>query len=70
MRIREKEGLSYDVRSGIDWANIELHSRLVLSAIFAPQNQARVERALNEELQRSVTQGFTAQELAEAKWGC
>jgi len=69
MRIREKEGLSYDVRSGIDWANIELHSRLVLSAIFAPQNQARVERALNEELQRSVTQGFTAQELAEAKSG-
>ncbi len=68
-RIREQAGLSYDVRSSVDWNSIELNSGWSSSAIFAPQNQARVEAAWREELQRSVQEGFTAAELQSARQG-
>lgn len=68
-RIRESEGLSYDVRTGIIWNSHEPHSVLQGSAIFAPQNLAKVEAAFREELARALKDGFTAQELAEGKRG-
>jgi len=68
-RIREVEGLSYDVRSGIDWNQQEPNSRWQASAIFAPQNAAKVEAALREEIARALKDGFTAAELAEGKRG-
>ncbi|MCE9660513.1 MAG: insulinase family protein [Burkholderiales bacterium] len=68
-RIRESGGLSYDVRSGIDWNPDEPNSTLSVSAIFAPQNQPRVEAALREELALSVKEGFTQKELDEARIG-
>ena len=68
-RIREGEGLSYDVRSGIQWDNVEPHSEWMSSAIFAPQNQPRVEAAYKDELARALKDGFTAQELAEGQRG-
>ncbi|HOL37757.1 MAG TPA: insulinase family protein, partial [Rubrivivax sp.] len=37
------------------------------SAIFAPQNRAKVETAWREELARSVQSGFTQAELDEAR---
>jgi zinc protease len=66
-RIREGEGLSYDVRSMIDWSNIDRNSLWQASAIFAPQNRARVETAFREEVARALKDGYTAQELAEGK---
>jgi zinc protease len=66
-RIREGEGLSYDVRSVVDWNNIDRNSTWQASAIFAPQNRARVETAFREELARALKDGFTAQELSEGK---
>jgi zinc protease len=66
-RIREKDGLSYDVRSGVSWNPFELHSRWTASAIFAPQNQPKVEAALKEEVARALKDGFTAAELAAGK---
>ena len=68
-RIREKEGYSYDVRSSVQWSNVELHSTWISSAIFAPQNRAKVEAAWSEELQRSLKDGFTAAELEAARQG-
>ena len=68
-RIREQEGLSYDVRTGIDWNAHEPNSVWESGAIFAPQNRAKVESAFREELKRALTQGFTEQELQEAKRG-
>ena len=68
-RIREGEGLSYDVRSGIQWDNVEPHSEWMSSAIFAPQNQPRVEAAYKDELARALKDGFTAQELVEGQRG-
>jgi zinc protease len=40
-----------------------------VSAIFAPQNKARVERAVREELERALRDGFTEAEVAAAKKG-
>ena len=68
-RIRETEGLSYDVRSVVDWASIDDNSEWNISAIFAPQNQAKVEAALGEELARSLKDGFTQKELDDMRAG-
>jgi zinc protease len=68
-RIREAEGLSYDVRSTVSWGNHEPHSVWQASAIFAPQNLSKVEAAFKQELARAQKDGFTAQELAEGKRG-
>lgn len=66
-RIRETEGLSYDVRASVQWSSTVLNSRWVSSAIFAPQNQPKVEAAWGEELARSQKEGFSAAELEEAR---
>ncbi len=68
-RIRETDGLSYDVRSGVSWGSHEPHSEWQASAIFAPQNRAKVEAAFTEEIARALKDGFTAQELEEGKRG-
>jgi zinc protease len=68
-RIRETEGLSYDVRSSITWGSIEANSQWHTSAIFAPQNLPKVETAFREELARALNDGFTAQELSEGQRG-
>ncbi len=66
-RIRETDGLSYGVGSGVAWSSFEANSGWRVSAIFAPQNQPRVEAAFNEELTRSLKAGFTQQEVDEAR---
>ena len=68
-RIRETEGLSYGVGSNVQWNSIEPNSLWQMSAIYAPQNRAKVETAFQEEMARALKDGFTAQELAEAKTG-
>ncbi|MGL4575857.1 MAG: M16 family metallopeptidase [Burkholderiaceae bacterium] len=68
-RIREKEGLSYDVRSTVSWNNYEQNSQWTATAIFAPQNRARVETAFREEVARLLKDGFTQEELAEGRQG-
>jgi zinc protease len=68
-RVREGEGLSYDVRSVIQWDTVEPHSQWVSTAIFAPQNQPKVEAGVRDEMARAVKDGFTAQELAEGQRG-
>ncbi len=69
VRVREKDGLSYDVRSGLEWNPFEPNSSFVMSAIFAPQNQPKVEAAIKEELARALKDGFTQKELSEAREG-
>jgi zinc protease len=66
-RIREKDGLSYDVRSGIDWDSLERNSQWQASAIFAPQNRAKVEADFRDEVARALKDGFTEQELHEGQ---
>jgi len=66
-RIRESDGLSYDVRSGVGWSSYDANSGWRVSAIFAPQNQPKVEAAFNQELARSLKDGFTQQEVDAAR---
>jgi zinc protease len=68
-RIRETEGLSYDVRSQISWNQHEPHSVWTASAIFAPSARAKVEAAFKEEIQRVLKDGFTAEELRSGQSG-
>ena len=69
MRIRETDGLSYDVRSVLSWSALDDNTQWTVTAIFAPQNQAKVEAAFKEELARSLKDGFTQTELDEGRKG-
>jgi zinc protease len=68
-RIRQRDGLSYGVYSTLDPNSFEANTPLTVEAIFAPENFGRLRAALTEELTRAVKNGFTAQEVADAKKG-
>jgi zinc protease len=68
-RIREREGLSYDVYAYVAWNAYERHSSWNGGAIFAPANRAKVEAAFKEEIARALKDGFTGKELEEGKRG-
>jgi zinc protease len=69
VRIREREGLSYDVYATLGWDTVDQNSWWIGGAIFAPGNRAKVEAAYREELERVRREGFTEKELAEGKQG-
>jgi zinc protease len=66
-RIRQREGLSYGVYSALEANSFEPNTTLAVEAIFAPENLGLLRTALTEELTRAVKEGFTAQEVADAK---
>lgn len=68
-RIRQKDGLSYGGGASVHAGDIDRAGSFTISAIAAPQNLKKLEAAIREELDRAVKQGFTAQELAQAKSG-
>jgi zinc protease len=68
-RIREKEGLSYGINSGMNANAFEPHTMWTTAAIYAPQNLARLQAAFAEEIARAYRDGFTADELKDAKSG-
>lgn len=66
-RVREKEGLSYSTYSFFSASAQDPVGMFGLSAIFAPQNRERVERAIREELARALDGGFSEAEVEAAK---
>ena len=66
-RIREQEGLSYSVRSSFSADPLDKSGGFSMSATFAPQNSARLEAALKEEITRVLRDGFTREEVETAK---
>lgn len=68
-RIRQKDGLSYGGGSNLNVDDLDRAGSLVISAIAAPQNLAKVEAAIRQELARALKDGFTASELAGARSG-
>jgi len=66
-RIREKEGLSYNVGASISGGQFNANTDFEFYAISAPQNIARVKTAFENELDRARRDGFTADELKRAK---
>ncbi|MFO0583515.1 MAG: pitrilysin family protein [Anaeromyxobacter sp.] len=69
VRIRQKEGISYGVGSGFSASPLDRAAELTVYAIYAPENSARLNAALKEELTRAITAGFTDTELTEARAG-
>lgn len=68
-RIRQKEGLSYGVGSGINVSSLDQYGRFTANAIYAPQNVDKLEAAFKDEIAKMLKDGFTAEEVAAAKTG-
>lgn len=68
-RFRQKEGISYGAWSDFYASPFDTFGSLYAGAIYAPQNVEKLETAFREEVARLLKDGFTAQELAEAKSG-
>jgi zinc protease len=66
-RIRGREGLSYGVGSGFGASPRSDGATFTVNAISAPQNSERVEASFRDELATVLRDGYTEQELAEAK---
>jgi zinc protease len=68
-RLRAKEGLSYTAGSALAVQTRDALGQFIALAIEAPANADKVERAIVDELQRAVRDGFTPEEVAQAKAG-
>jgi zinc protease len=69
VRVRQKDGLSYGVGSALETGIQDVSGRFTVYAIHAPQNTAKLEAAVREEIERARKEGFTADEIAAAKSG-
>jgi zinc protease len=69
VRVRQKDGLSYGVGSGLESGIQDVSGRFTVYAIHAPQNTVKLETAVREEVERARKDGFTAEEVAAAKSG-
>jgi zinc protease len=69
VRIRQKDGLSYGVGSQLQASPLDQAGSFMTYAIYAPQNEARLEAAFKEEVARALKDGFEAKEIAEARSG-
>lgn len=69
VRIRQKEGISYGVGSGLSASPLDSAGAFQTFAIFAPENAQRLEQAFREEIDRLLKDGFTAEEVQEARTG-
>ncbi|MFP5391511.1 MAG: M16 family metallopeptidase [Gammaproteobacteria bacterium] len=68
-RLRQKDGLSYG-GAGWVWADdLDRVAKLGIFAIAAPQNMAKVDAAVRQELALAVEKGFTPEEVADARKG-
>ncbi len=68
-RIRQKEGLSYGVGSQFSADALDKSGGFTAYAIYAPENRDKLEKAFKEEIEKVIKDGFTKQELADAKSG-
>ena len=65
MRVREKEGLSYNVRSRLSVSSFEPTGSWGVYAIFAPENREKVETAIHQEFDRLIKDGFDSTEVKD-----
>jgi zinc protease len=68
-RIRQKEGLSYGVGSGLSASPLDENGTFFTQAIYNPDNKAKLETVWKEEIVRIINEGITDQELKDAKSG-
>ena len=68
-RLRQKDGLSYGAGSFISASSFNNKTAMGAYAICAPQNLAKVELGFKEEVARMLKDGFTDEEINDAKSG-
>lgn len=68
-RLRQKDGLSYGVGSWFFASAKDPSAGFGAYAICAPQNAVKLQDAFREEIERVVEEGFTADEVTQAKSG-
>ncbi|MFI5234849.1 MAG: M16 family metallopeptidase, partial [Gemmatimonadales bacterium] len=68
-RIRQKDGLSYGVGSGLFASPLDKAAVFQAYAIYAPENLGRLEAAFQEEFARALKDGFSQEELDKARQG-
>ena len=66
-RIRQKEGLSYGVGSQFSANSLDAVANWAAFAIYNPANLAKLEAAFQEELAKMLKDGFTDQEIKDAR---
>ena len=64
-RVREKEGLSYNVRSMLRASSFEPSGAWQMYAIYAPQNRTKLEATIREEIDLLKKDGFSEQEVKD-----
>jgi len=65
LRVREKEGLSYNVRTRLTVSAFEPSGSWGVYAIFSPENRSKVEAAIREEFERVLKDGFSQAEVQD-----
>jgi zinc protease len=68
-RLRGKGGLSYSAASMFNASSLDPRASLMVMAIYNPENVAKVEAGVKEEIERILKEGVTAEELQTAKDG-
>ena len=68
-RIRQKEGISYGVGSFIQPGELDKVGAFGAYAIYNPDNSGKLMTAFKEEIEKVLKDGFTADELKDAKSG-
>lgn len=68
-RIRQKDGLSYSGSSTLSVGDLDRVASFTITASAAPQNMARLESAIRQELARVLRDGFSQAELDKARSG-
>ncbi len=66
-RVRQKDGISYAINSGLRVSSFEQNSSLAILALYAPENLGRLRTGVQEELERALRDGFTAEEVTASK---
>ena len=68
-RIRQKEGISYGVGSWIQASPVDKDGSFGSYAIYNPDNAEKLVAAYKEELDKMLKDGFTSEELKDARSG-
>jgi len=68
-RVRQKEGLSYGVGSGLRSSSLDPRTSFYIFAIANPSNVEKLKVVIREEIEKILKDGVTEQELETAKRG-
>lgn len=68
-RVRQRDGISYGASSWLNVSSRDRGSNWQIGGLVAPQNVARFEQAVREEIERMRKDGLTDKEIADARSG-